>query len=57
MVDESSCAEPPTIGEKTAGMERFPGFFMFYWDERAGKIRLEIDRLLKEAHKPEKTPR
>ena len=45
MVDESKCAEPPTIGEKTEGMERFPGFFTFYWDGRAGKIWLEIDRL------------
>src|SRR4030095_16066262 len=33
-----------TITEKVAGMEKFPGFFPFYWDARAGKIWLEIDR-------------
>src|SRR6266571_214709 len=35
---------PPTISEKTAGMQRFPGYFPFYWDARAGKIWLEIDK-------------
>src|SRR6266704_2600307 len=35
---------PPTISEKTAGMQKFPGYFPFYWDARAGKIWLEIDR-------------
>jgi hypothetical protein len=34
----------PTIGEKTAGMERLAGYFPFYWDARAGKIWLEIDK-------------
>src|ERR1044071_2446430 len=32
------------ISEKVAGMEKFPGFFTFYWDAKAGKIWLEIDR-------------
>lgn len=31
-----------TIAEKTAGMERRDGFFLFYWDAKAGKIWLEI---------------
>lgn len=44
MVEEDVCAEPQTISEKTACMERFPGFFTFYWDEKAGKIWLEIDK-------------
>jgi hypothetical protein len=34
----------PTIAEKTAGMTAYPGFFPFYWDEREGKIWLEINR-------------
>ncbi|HEX5883386.1 MAG TPA: zinc-dependent metalloprotease, partial [Pyrinomonadaceae bacterium] len=33
-----------TITEKVAGMEKFPGFFTFYWDAKAGKIWLEIDK-------------
>ena len=32
------------ISEKVAGMEKFPGFFPFYWDAKAGKIWLEIDK-------------
>ena len=39
------CAQKPqTITEKVAGMEKFPGFFPFYWDAKTGKIWLEIDR-------------
>jgi len=34
----------PTIAEKVSGMERFPGYFPFYWDAKAGKIWLEIDK-------------
>jgi hypothetical protein len=34
----------PTIAEKVAPMEKFPGYFPFYWDARAGKIWLEIDK-------------
>ena len=34
----------PTITEKVAGMEKFPGYFPFYWDARAGKLWLEIDK-------------
>lgn len=32
------------IADKVAGMEKFPGFFTFYWDAKAGKIWLEIDK-------------
>jgi len=35
---------PPTIAEKVAGMQKSPGYFPFYWDARAGKIWLEIDK-------------
>ncbi len=34
----------PLIKEKTAGMKKHSGFFDFYWDEKAGKIWLEIDK-------------
>jgi hypothetical protein len=34
----------PTIAQKTAGMQKFDGYFPFYWDARAGKIWLVIDR-------------
>jgi hypothetical protein len=36
--------KPQNITEKVAGMEKFPGFFPFYWDNKAGKIWLEIDK-------------
>ena len=36
--------KPPTIGQKTAGMQGLPGFFPCYWDGREGKLWLEIDR-------------
>jgi hypothetical protein len=36
--------KPQTLTEKVAGMEKFPGFFPFYWDAKAGKIWLEIDK-------------
>src|ERR1700745_2405758 len=36
--------KPQTLNEKVAGMEKFPGFFTFYWDAKAGKIWLEIDK-------------
>src|SRR5258708_7068059 len=34
----------PTIAEKVAGLQKFPGYFPFYWDARAGKIWLEIEK-------------
>jgi hypothetical protein len=36
--------KPQTFAEKVAGMQKFPGFFPFYWDAKAGKIWLEIDK-------------
>ncbi|MDX6305321.1 MAG: hypothetical protein QOI77_2290 [Blastocatellia bacterium] len=35
---------PSTIADRVAGMEKFPGYFPFYWDDRAGKLWLEIDK-------------
>src|SRR5881398_3575127 len=34
----------PSIAEKVAGMQKFPVYFPFYWDAKAGKIWLEINR-------------
>ena len=36
--------KPQSITEKVAGMEKFSGYFPFYWDAKAGKIWLEIDK-------------
>src|SRR5215475_15324897 len=36
--------KPQTFSEKVAGMEKFPGFFPFYWDAKTGKLWLEIDK-------------
>src|SRR5436190_2148243 len=33
-----------TIAKKTEGTTRMPGFFPLYWDAKAGKIWLEIDK-------------
>ncbi|TPE46337.1 zinc-dependent metalloprotease [Pontibacter mangrovi] len=38
----------PGIASKTAGMQQFPGYFTFYYDDAAGKIWLEIDKLNQE---------
>jgi hypothetical protein len=47
----SACAagptpKPPTpsIAEKVAGARALPGFFNLYWDEKEGKLWLEIDK-------------
>src|SRR6058998_2966871 len=37
-------AKVVTIAEKVTGMQKFPGYFPFYWDAKAGKIWLEINR-------------
>jgi hypothetical protein len=34
----------PTIVEKTAAFQKFPGYFPFYWDSKGGKVWLEIDK-------------
>ncbi len=33
-----------TIASKTANMKAYPGYFRFYWDEKEGKIWLEVDK-------------
>ena len=41
---EAGAASTPTIGEKTAGMQRMAGYFNLYWDAKQGKLWLEIDK-------------
>jgi hypothetical protein len=36
--------QPATIGEKTANTQKFAGYFNLYWDAKAGKLWLEIDK-------------
>jgi hypothetical protein len=38
-------ANGATIAEKTAGMKKLPGFYPLYWDEKAGNLFLEIERM------------
>src|SRR5438552_12587984 len=40
----SDAPKTATISEKVAPMQKFPGYFPFYWDTKAGKIWLEIDK-------------
>lgn len=41
-------ASTDAISSKTKGMTTYPGFFNFYWDEKQGKIWLEIDKFEQE---------
>src|SRR4051794_4206258 len=34
----------PTIAEKTASTQSHDGFFKMFWDERHGKVWIEIDK-------------
>src|SRR5271165_2342553 len=38
----------PTISAKTQGMQKMPGYFPMYWDDKAGKIYLEVSRFHEE---------
>lgn len=40
----SFAADDETISDKTKDMEKYEGYFTFYWDEDEGKIWLEIDK-------------
>lgn len=37
-------SETPTIAKKTESFKSYDGFFKFYWDEKGGKIWLEVDK-------------
>src|SRR5216684_3337894 len=34
----------PSISVKTASMQRMPGYFPLYWEDKTGKLWLEIDK-------------
>src|SRR5689334_24059848 len=34
----------PSVAKKVAGLTALPGFFNLYWDEKEGKLWLEIDK-------------
>ena len=35
----------PSIEDKTKNLKAYPGFIKFYWDDNAGKIWMEINKL------------
>jgi len=43
--EKSDDKKTPTISDKTEGLSTYEGFFKYYWDEKAGKIWLEVDKL------------
>jgi len=43
--DKPESKEPEIISEKTEGMMKHDGFYPYYWDEKEGKIWLEVDKL------------
>ncbi len=47
LISSLAHAQPklPSIEEKTTGLKKYEGFLNFYWDENAGKIWMEINRL------------
>src|ERR1700761_1078079 len=40
---QATSAAPVSIAQKTASMRKLDGFFPLAWDEKAGKLYLEID--------------
>ena len=48
LISSGLSAQLPGIEEKTKGMDKYSGFFTFYWDNTKGKIWLEIDKLNEE---------
>ena len=42
--DDAPSGPPPSIEDKTEGMQRIDGFMPLYWEESAGKIWMEISR-------------
>src|SRR5262249_28801779 len=45
----SSQSQPParlsTIADRTAGMQKLDGYVPLYWDDKAGSLWMEIDKL------------
>ena len=44
----ASAQKLPSIEEKVSGFNKKEGFITFYWEENAGKIWLEVDKMDKE---------
>lgn len=44
LIAQTNTTPPDPISEKTANLEKLPGFFPLYWDESTGKLFLEIDK-------------
>jgi hypothetical protein len=44
-LEKDKSGAPVTITEKTKGFRKIDGFFPLYWDEHAGKLFLEVQRL------------
>jgi hypothetical protein len=45
LIPFSSAYSQSTISEKTADMEKYEGFFNYWWDDETGKVWLEIDKM------------
>jgi hypothetical protein len=41
---DASSSPPPSIGDKTEGMQKIDGFIPLYWEESTGKMWMEISR-------------
>jgi len=41
---ETQHKTPPTIDQRTTGMQKLPGFFTYFWDAHEGKLWLQIDK-------------
>jgi hypothetical protein len=35
----------PTVEDKTKGLKKYEGYLNYYWDENAGKIWMEVDKI------------
>jgi Met-zincin/Domain of unknown function (DUF5117) len=44
LAQSSDSKSLPSIAEKTSSMRKLPGFFSLYWDDREGKLWLEIGK-------------
>ncbi len=42
--DQPAAADPPSIAKKVAGFQKIDGYVPIYWDEKGGKIWMEISR-------------
>jgi hypothetical protein len=45
---QRAAAPATSIASATQGMKKYEGFFNFYYDEKTGRVLLEVDKLDKE---------